>query len=328
MNSNKKVLDVKNLHVSFKNAGNQAKIINDISFYIEKGETLGVVGESGCGKSITALSVMRLLNTPPASITGEIKFDGENLPELSKKEMRDIRGNKISMIFQEPMTSLNPVMTVGQQLMEVFTVHRGLSKEEARKRSIESLKMVNIAMPEQRIDEYPHQLSGGMRQRVMIAMALSCNPKLLIADEPTTALDVTIQAQILKLMKKLKDELGTAIMFITHDLGVVYEICSRAVILYCGQIVEEAKVSDLFKNPLHPYTEGLLNSLPVLGNSGKLNVIPGSVPIANQFPEGCIFNPRCEHAMEKCKSKIPPTIELKDGHKVKCWLRCEDMEVE
>jgi oligopeptide/dipeptide ABC transporter ATP-binding protein len=328
MNSIKKVLDVENLNVSFKNADSQTKIINDISFHIDEGETLGVVGESGCGKSITALSVMRLLNTPPATITGNIKFEGKNLIDLSKKEIRDIRGNRISMIFQEPMTSLNPVLTVGQQLMEVFTVHQGLSKQEARRKSIEALKMVNIAMPEQRIDEYPHQFSGGMRQRVMIAMALSCNPKLLIADEPTTALDVTIQAQILRLMKKLKNELGTAIMFITHDLGVVYEICSRAIILYCGQIVEEAKVSDLFNNPLHPYTEGLLSSLPVLGVSDKLNVIPGSVPSANQFPEGCIFNPRCEHVMEKCKFKIPPALELPNGHKVRCWLRCEDMEVE
>lgn len=328
MNSDDKVLDIENLHVSFKNADGQVKIINDISFYIKEGETLGVVGESGCGKSITALSVMRLLNTPPATVSGKIKFDGKNLLELSKKEMRDIRGNKISMIFQEPMTSLNPVLTVGQQLMEVFTVHQGLSKTEARKKSIEALKMVNIAMPEQRINEYPHQFSGGMRQRVMIAMALSCNPKLLIADEPTTALDVTIQAQILRLMKKLKDELGTAIMFITHDLGVVYEICSRAVILYCGQIVEEAKVSDLFKDPMHPYTQGLLRSLPVLGVREKLNVIPGSVPSANQFPEGCIFNPRCEHAMEKCRTEVPPALELPDGHKVKCWLHCKDMEVE
>lgn len=327
MNSVEKVLDVENLQVSFKNVDDQVKIVNDIGFYIEKGETLGVVGESGCGKSITALSIMRLINTPPGTVTGKINFDGKNLLELSKKEMRDIRGNKISMIFQEPMTSLNPVLTVGQQLMEVFTVHQGLSKAEARKKSIEALRMVNIAMPEQRIDEYPHQFSGGMRQRVMIAMALSCNPQLLIADEPTTALDVTIQAQILKLMKNLKDELGTAIMFITHDLGVVYEICSRAVILYCGQIVEEAKVSDLFNNPLHPYTKGLLRSLPTLGVSDKLYVIPGSVPSAKQFPEGCIFNPRCEYAMEKCKTKVPPTLELPDGHKVKCWLHCEDMEV-
>lgn len=328
MNSDNKVLDIENLHVSFKNADRQVKIINDISFHIKEGETVGIVGESGCGKSMTALSVMRLINTPPAIVSGKINFNGENLLELSKKEMRDIRGNKISMIFQEPMTSLNPVLTVGQQLMEVFTVHQGLSAKEARKKAIEALKMVNIAMPEQRINEYPHQFSGGMRQRVMIAMALSCNPKLLIADEPTTALDVTIQAQILRLMKKLKDELGTAIMFITHDLGVVYEICSRAVILYCGQIIEEAKVSDLFINPLHPYTQGLLNSLPVLGVREKLNVIPGSVPSANQFPEGCIFNPRCEHTMEKCRSEAPPILEISNGHKVKCWLHCKEMEVE
>lgn len=328
MDSVEKVLDIENLQVSFKNADGRVKIINDISFSIEKGETLGIVGESGCGKSMTALSVMRLISTPPGMITGKINFSGKNLLELSKKEMRNIRGNEISMIFQEPMTSLNPVLTVGQQLMEVFTVHQGASKAEARKKSVEALRMVNIAMPEQRINEYPHQFSGGMRQRVMIAMALSCNPKLLIADEPTTALDVTIQAQILKLMKKLKDELGTAIMFITHDLGVVYEICSRAVILYCGQIVEEAKVSDLFKNPLHPYTKGLLRSLPTLGVRDRLYVVPGSVPGANQFPEGCIFNPRCEYAMERCRSEVPPAQEFQDGHKVRCWLHCGEREVE
>ncbi len=328
MNDNKKVLDVKKLNVSFDTFDGIVNVVNNIDFHINKGETLGVVGESGCGKSLTALSIMRLVQSPPGIIEGEINFNGQNLLELPVNKMRKIRGNKISMIFQEPMTSLNPVISIGEQLEEVFYIHQRVSRSEARKKAIKALEMVHIAMPEQRVNEYPHQLSGGMRQRVMIAMALSCRPELLIADEPTTALDVTIQAQILDLMKELKEELGTAIMLITHDLGVVAEICSRAIIMYCGQIVEEAPVSLLFSKPLHPYTEGLLRSLPSIGVREKLYVIPGSVPGAKDFPKGCVFHPRCQYATDKCKNKVPPMTDVGNGHRVKCWLRCDGgMEV-
>ena len=315
-----KVLDVRNLSVGFSSFGESVGIVDDISFDIERGETVGVVGESGCGKSMTALAVMRLIKTPPGVITGEIGLNGRDLLKLSEPEMRAVRGNEVSMIFQEPMTSLNPVITVGNQLMEVFRFHRGMSKAAAREKSIEMLRMVNIALPEQRIDEYPHQLSGGMRQRVMIAMALSCDPKLLIADEPTTALDVTIQAQILDLMKKLGRELGTSIMLITHDLGVVSEVCSRAVIIYCGQIVEEGSSVDLFTKPLHPYTQGLLASLPKSGSTEKLYVIPGTVPSPKDFPRGCVFHPRCSHTMPKCIAERPVFQSASASHRVRCWL--------
>jgi oligopeptide/dipeptide ABC transporter ATP-binding protein len=328
LNDNKKVLDVKKLNVSFDTFDGIVNVVNNIDFHINKGETLGVVGESGCGKSLTALSIMRLVQSPPGIIEGEINFNGQNLLELPVNKMRKIRGNKISMIFQEPMTSLNPVISIGEQLEEVFYIHQRVSRSEARKKAIKALEMVHIAMPEQRVNEYPHQLSGGMRQRVMIAMALSCRPELLIADEPTTALDVTIQAQILDLMKELKEELGTAIMLITHDLGVVAEICSRAIIMYCGQIVEEAPVSLLFSKPLHPYTEGLLRSLPSIGVREKLYVIPGSVPGAKDFPKGCVFHPRCQYANDKCRNEVPPMTDVGNGHRVKCWLRCDGgMEV-
>jgi len=320
MNAEKKVLDVRNLSVGFSSFGESTGIIHGISFDIEKGETVGVVGESGCGKSMTALAIMRLIQSPPGVISGEINVNGRNLLELSEPEMRSVRGNEVSMIFQEPMTSLNPVLTIGEQLTEVFRFHRGMGRAEAREKSVEMLRMVNIALPEQRIDEYPHQLSGGMRQRVMIAMALSCNPKLLIADEPTTALDVTIQAQILDLMKKLGQDLGTSIMLITHDLGVVGEICSRAIIIYCGRIVEEIRSEDLFDHPSHPYTQGLLDSLPHAGRGGKLYVIPGTVPGPKDFPGGCVFHPRCRFTMEKCLHESPRLTEISAGHRVRCWL--------
>lgn len=328
MKDNKKVLSVKSLNIHFDTLEGKVNVVNNIGFHINEGETLGVVGESGCGKSLTALSIMRLVQSPPGHIKGEINFHGKNLLNLPMKKMSKIRGNKISMIFQEPMTSLNPVISIGNQLEEVFRIHQKSSRTEARKKAIEALEMVKIAMPEQRINEYPHQLSGGMRQRVMIAMALSCRPELLIADEPTTALDVTIQAQILELMRDLKKDLGTAIMLITHDLAVVAEICSRAIIIYCGQIVEEAPVSLLFSNPLHPYTEGLLRSLPTIGVRKKLDTIPGSVPGAKDFPEGCVFNPRCEYATDKCRVEVPPMVDIGEGHYVKCWLRTDrGMEV-
>ena len=314
-----KILDVKNLSVGFSSFGESVSIVRDVSFHINEAETVGIVGESGCGKSMTAMAIMQLIKRPPGVINGEIDFDGKNLLSLSEKEMRDVRGNEISMIFQEPMTSLNPVLTVGKQLMEVFMTHQGMDRKQAWDASVEALRLVKIAMPEERMKSYPHEMSGGMRQRVMIAMALSCRPKLLIADEPTTALDVTIQAQILKLMRELADEVKTSVMLITHDLGVVSEVCSRAVIFYCGQIVEEAKVEDLFKRPLHPYTEGLLKSLPKRGTNERLHVIPGSVPSPGHLPQGCVFNPRCPYATDKCRTEDPSYMQMGNGHCVKCW---------
>ena len=314
-----KILDVKNLSVGFSSFGESVSIVRDVSFHINEAETVGIVGESGCGKSMTAMAIMQLIKRPPGVITGEIDLDGKNLLSLSEKEMRDVRGNEISMIFQEPMTSLNPVLTVGKQLMEVFMTHQGMDRKQAWDASVEALRLVKIDMPEERMKSYPHEMSGGMRQRVMIAMALSCRPKLLIADEPTTALDVTIQAQILKLMRELADEVKTSVMLITHDLGVVSEVCSRAVIFYCGQIVEEAKVEDLFKNPLHPYTEGLLKSLPKRGTNERLHVIPGSVPSPGHLPQGCVFNPRCPYATDKCRTEDPSYMQMGSGHCVKCW---------
>ena len=270
--------------------------------------------------------MLRLLKTPPARIKGEIEFNGQNLLDLPMKEMQGIRGNKIAMIFQEPMTSLNPLFKVGYQLEEVFRLHQGLDKEEAKKKAIEMLDAVRIPLPEQRAKEYPFQLSGGMRQRVMIAMALSCRPELLIADEPTTALDVTIQAQVLDLMKNLQKEFGTAIMFITHDLGVIREVCDRVVIMYCGEIVETAKVEELFKNPSHPYTHGLLSTLPHSGSRERLETIPGMVPPAGKFPSGCVFAPRCKHACDKCIKNKPELYDIGNGHSVRCFL-FEDKEV-
>ena len=321
MSENREViLDIKDLELWFDNDYNESvKILNKVSFQIHKGETLGIVGESGCGKSMTSLSIMRLVKAPPARIAGEISFRGENLLSLPIKEMQKIRGNRISMIFQEPMTSLNPVFTIGQQLRETFMLHQGLSKEEANAKGIEMLRMARVAEPEQRMKEYPFQISGGMRQRVMIAMALACRPELLIADEPTTALDVTIQAQVLKLMRELRDELGTAIAFITHDLGVIKRMCDRVIVMYCGEIMEEAMVADLFKNPSHPYTKGLLSTLPKFGQSGALATIPGVVPKAGDFPEGCVFSTRCPYATEQCRKCKPEPFDLGNAHKVRCF---------
>ena len=281
-------LQVKDLELWFDNDRGSVKILNGISFDIYKGETLGIVGESGCGKSVTSLSIMRLLQSPPARFGGSIKLQDKELLKLSERQMQAIRGNRISMIFQEPMTSLNPVFTIGDQLIETFMQHQGLSKAEAWTKGIEMLRMVRIPLPEQRMKEFPYQLSGGMRQRVMIAMALACQPELLIADEPTTALDVTIQAQVLDLMRDLQKELGTSIAFITHDLGVVSEMCDRVIVLYCGEVVEEAVAEDLFEHPKHPYTEGLLGTLPKFGQSGRLEMIPGVVPPAGKFRRLCI----------------------------------------
>ena len=314
------LLQVTDLKTYFYTDDGVARAVDGISFSVEKGKTLGLVGESGCGKSVSSLSIMRLIPDPPGKIVnGEILFRDTNLLVMPESQMRDLRGNEISMIFQEPMTSLNPVFTCGDQIQEAIVLHQNLSKKEAREQSIEMLKKVGIPAPEQRVDEYPHQLSGGMRQRVMIAMALSCNPSLLIADEPTTALDVTIQAQILDLLKKLQDELHMAIIMITHDLGVIAEIADQVAVMYAGQIVEYGEVKDIFNNPHHPYTQGLLESVPKLTEAKeRLAVITGTVPNPTEFPKGCRFSPRCPFVMDACKQD-PVETQISPGHRVSCW---------
>ncbi len=315
------LLDVRGLVTEFHSSEGVFKAVDGVSFSVSRGETLGIVGESGCGKSVTSLSVMGLIPRPPGKIpAGEIVFEGRDLLTLSARQMRDVRGNDISMIFQEPMTSLNPVYTVGQQIMEGILLHEDISEADARARAIEMLRLVRIPSPEGRVDDYPHQMSGGMRQRVMVARALACNPKLLIADEPTTALDVTIQAQILDLMRDLRERTGTAIMLITHDLGVIAELADRVVVMYAGKVVEEARVGDLFTDPQHPYTLGLLGSIPKMDvDEVRLATIEGSVPNPYNMPAGCKFNPRCPFADDKCRQEVPALIEVKPGHKVACW---------
>ncbi len=316
-----RLIEVKNLKTYFFTEDGVVPALDGIDFHINKGETIGVVGESGCGKSVTALSIMRLI--PPTIgkvVEGDILFAGESLIKKTEDQMRRIRGNEISMIFQEPMTSLNPVYTVGDQIAEAIELHQNLDRKEAMKKAVAMLKLVGIPMPEKRVKEYPHQLSGGMRQRVMIAMALSCNPKLLIADEPTTALDVTIQAQILQLMKNLKKETNTAIMLITHDLGVVAEMAQRIIVMYAGKIVEEGDVRSIFYDPLHPYTEGLLKSIPNIDKKKeRLHVIEGMVPNPRFMPSGCRFHPRCPYAMEICMVKEPEIVNISDLRRVSCW---------
>lgn len=316
------LVKIKNLRTDFYTEEGVVKAVNDVSFKIKKGETLAVVGESGCGKSVTAMSIMRLIPNPPGKIVGgQILFEGEDILKMSEAEMREIRGNDISVIFQEPMTSLNPVYTIGNQIGEALMLHQKLDKVQARQRSIEMLKQVGIPRAEEIVDAYPHELSGGMRQRAMIAMAISCNPKLLIADEPTTALDVTIQAQILDLMRNLKKQTNTSIMLITHDLGVVAEMADYVVVMYAGKVIEEAPVVELFQNPKHPYTIGLLKSKPVLNKeTDRLYSIPGQVPNPVNMPEACYFCDRCDRAKDICKTKIPSTISLENRHKVACWL--------
>lgn len=316
------VLDVKQLQTTFFSADGQIPAVDEISFSVKKGEILGIVGESGCGKSVTSLSIMKLIPQPPGKITnGEIWLNGENLVEASEKRMREIRGNEVAMIFQEPMTSLNPLFTIGNQLIEGIRIHKKISKKEARNEAIQMLKLVGLPRAEQIIDEYPHQLSGGMRQRVMIAMALSCNPQLLIADEPTTALDVTIQAQILALMKDLNEKLDTAIVMITHDLGVVADLCQRVIVMYAGKIVEEAEVRDIFKNPKHPYTMGLLQSVPdVREKKERLYSIPGNVPKPGSIQTGCRFAARCDKAHDRCYIEDPKLYQLGSGQSVRCFL--------
>ncbi|UOE96283.1 ABC transporter ATP-binding protein [Alkalihalobacillus sp. LMS39] len=317
------MLEVKDLKTYFYIDNKVAKAVDGVSFHIEKGETLALVGESGSGKSITSLSVMRLIPEPPGKIEkgSSIKLDGKELLSLSDKEMTNVRGNDIGMIFQEPMTSLNPVFTIGNQIAEPLMKHKKMKKKEAYVKVVELLKLVGFPRAEEIVHEYPHQLSGGMRQRVMIAMALSCNPKLLIADEPTTALDVTIQAQILDLMVDMKEEFGSSILMITHDLGVVAEVADRVIVMYGGQIVEEAEVKELFTNAKHPYTVGLLESMPTIDQEKeRLESIPGMVPPAHAFPEGCRFAPRCKHATEECTKEVPLLVEDEPGHKVRCVL--------
>ncbi|HYG57859.1 MAG TPA: ABC transporter ATP-binding protein [Symbiobacteriaceae bacterium] len=320
-----RLVDIRNLKTYFYTEDGVVPAVDGVDLYVRRGETLGVVGESGCGKSVTSLSVMRLIPNPPGKIVeGQILFEGEDLVKKSEPEMRKIRGNDISMIFQEPMTSLNPVYTIGDQIAEAIVLHQGLSYKDAIEKAIEMLRLVGIPLPERRVKEYPHQLSGGMRQRVMIAMALSCNPKLLIADEPTTALDVTIQAQILELMKKLKKELGMAIMLITHDLGVVAEMCERVVVMYGGKVVEEGDAVSIFKSPLHPYTEGLLKSIPRMDEDvDKLHVIEGVVPNPLHLPPGCRFHPRCPAAIDKCKDTQPALEQVAPGRFVACFLAAD-----
>ena len=316
-----KLLEVKNLKTYFYTDEGVVKSVDDVSFDVEKGKTLGIVGESGCGKSITSLSIMQLVETPPGKIVGgEIIYQGENLLEKNKDQMRKIRGGEIAMIFQEPMTSLNPVFTVGKQIMEALRLHTDLDKEKAKERAIEMLKLVKIPLPEKRFNEYPHQLSGGMRQRVMIAMALSCNPKLLICDEPTTALDVTIQAQILDLINELKEKLGTSVMMITHDLGVIAEVADDVMVMYAGKVVEYGSADDIFESPKHPYTSGLMNCIPKLTDEDhtRLDVIKGMVPSFDQMPKGCAFCPRCSEAKDICRERMPELMDvniLRNGRK-------------
>ena len=315
------VVEVDGLRTFFHGDDGIGRAVDGVSFSLYKGETLGLVGESGCGKSVTALSVMRLVREPPGRIeAGRIAVNGRDLMALSEQEMCRIRGDEVAMIFQEPMSSLNPVLTCGYQIMESVMLHQNASKAEARERAIEMLKLVGIPAPEQRVDEYPHQLSGGMRQRIMIAMALSCNPDVLIADEPTTALDVTIQAQILELLQRLQEELDMAILLITHDLGVIAEVADRVAVMYAGRIVETAATLALFESPRHPYTRGLLRSIPgIEGGRERLDIIPGSVPDARLIPAGCAFHPRCPLADDGCRAREPQPEEAAPGHFASCW---------
>jgi len=319
------LLEVENLRTHFRTPGGIVRAVDGLSFHVEEGEVLAIVGESGCGKSVTAMSILRLIPDPPGRSAGAVRFQGRDLLELPEAEMRQIRGNDISMIFQEPMTSLNPVLTIGRQIGETLILHQGLDKAAALQRAIDSLKLVGIPEPERRVKQYPHELSGGMRQRVMIAMALACSPKLLIADEPTTALDVTVQAQILDLMRQLKARIGSAIILITHDLGVVAEMASRVVVMYGGRKVEEAPVNQLFATPRHPYTRALLGSVPRLDPhdgseiKARLDEIPGVVPSLREAIAGCIFAPRCNFATDRCRSAYPPLEAKGGGHAVACW---------
>ena len=320
----KRLLDVKNLSVSFDTYVGEVQAVRGTNFHVDKGETLAIVGESGCGKSVTAQTLMKLIPMPPGRIkTGSIMFDGREITSLTDRQMQSICGSEISMIFQDPMTSLNPTMKIGKQIMEVLIKHQKLSKSDARKRAIEMLKLVGLPTPEKRVDQYPHEFSGGMRQRAMIAIALACNPKLLIADEPTTALDVTIQAQIMDLMRDLQDKLDTSIILITHDLGVVADVADRVAVMYAGVIIETGTVNEIFYNPQHPYTWGLLRSVPRLDikKGERLVPIDGTPPDLIAPPKGCPFAARCDYAMKICVQEYPETTDMSDTQKVNCWLQ-------
>lgn len=326
MANDQKLLQVENLQVEFKTRRGTALVLNGVDFEVNQGETLCVVGESGCGKSMTALALLRLIPQPPGQIrAGRVMFQGEDLLQVSDARMREVRGNRISMIFQEPMTSLNPVYTVGDQIGESLALHAGLNPKQARQRSIEMLQQVGIPAAERRVDDYPHQMSGGMRQRVMIAMALACRPDILIADEPTTALDVTVQAQIFDLLRDLQREKGTAIVMITHDMGVVSEMADRVMVMYAGRVIEQGTTEQVLAHPGHPYTQGLIKCLPELGSSRhaertELTEIAGVVPSIWELGSGCAFRERCPHAMARCESEVPPMISAEAGHGVACWL--------
>ena len=316
------LLTVKDLKTYFHTAKGIIPAVDGVDFTVSQGETLGLVGESGCGKSVTALSIMGLVPSPPGKTSGQILFDNRDVLSLSEREMRQLRGNEMAMIFQEPMSALNPVLTIGEQIAEAIRLHQDIKDRDVEERTVDMLQLVGIPQPERRLRDYPHQLSGGMRQRVLIAMALSCYPKLLFADEPSTALDVTIQAQILELLKKLRTDFNTAIVLISHDLGVIAEMADRVIVMYAGKFVEEASVSDLFHNPLHPYTEGLLLSVPRLDKPKKrLQPIKGTVPDLLDLPGGCSFNPRCPYALEICRQQAPQLKSLEAGRRVSCWLR-------
>lgn len=321
------LLEIENLKMTFDTEDGRVTALDGVSLCVHAGETVALVGESGCGKSVTSLSVLRLIPCPPGRIEeGSIRFEGEDLLRKSERQMREIRGRDITMIFQEPMTSLNPVFTCGSQLMEAVGQHQRLTKAQAKEKVVEMLRLVGIPLPEQRFDEYPHQMSGGMRQRVMIGMALCCAPKLLIADEPTTALDVTIQAQILDLLIKLRKKMGMAILLITHDMGVVAEMAERVVVMYAGKVIEEAPARELFRAPAHPYTQGLLDSIPRLDvKEDELKTIPGNVPSLGSMPSGCRFHPRCPHARALCAERVPGLREIGGGRKTACWLGTPEM---
>lgn len=328
MNPSDIVLDIKNLTVEFRTVEGTVKAVNDLSYVLHKGEKLGIVGESGSGKSVSSLAIMQLIPNPPGEITeGEILYKGDDIRKKSEKEMQAIRGNDISMIFQEPMTSLNPIIKCGKQIAETLRLHRGLDKKQSMEEAIKMMKAVGIANAEARAHEYPHQMSGGMRQRIMIAMALACRPQILIADEPTTALDVTIQAQILDLIRDLNEEMGTSVIFITHDLGVVNELCDTVIVMYTGRIVEKASVKDIFEDPKHPYSIGLLEAIPRISKDrDPLKTIDGMVPNPTEKIEGCSFWPRCPHATEKCKQAEPPMVQISEDRHVRCWLYASESQ--
>ncbi len=323
--SGEALLCIRDLKVQFRVYEGVATAVDGVDLEVNQGETVGLVGESGCGKSVTALSILRLLPSPPAQAKGLVQFQGVNLLELSQDEIRKIRGGSISMIFQEPMTSLNPLLTIGEQISEAIVLHQGLDRRQAWQRAVEMLSRVQIPSPEARAREYPHKLSGGMRQRAMIAMALSCHPQLLLADEPTTALDVTIQAQIMDLMQKLREEMQASILLITHNLGLIAEMAKTVVVMYAGKVVEEAPVKELFQEPLHPYTQGLLGSVPLMGRKlregrRQLQEIPGIVPSIFEMPRGCRFHPRCPKVMDICSKQEPPEVHVDPSRRVLCWL--------